>query len=153
LVTYCRKKNGGQASALNYGLACARGELIFLLDGDDYYLPGKITAVVGEFAKQPEVGMVYHPLREIRSDGCSSSPLTPDGFQPLSGFIPDRVVDLLSYQMYPTSGLIFRKSVIEKLLPIPEALTIQPDAYLAGLIIFVAPVAAIPDALAAFRLH
>src|ERR1700756_4508486 len=41
-VKYIYKENGGQASAFNCGLAQARGELIFLLDADDYWRAGKV---------------------------------------------------------------------------------------------------------------
>src|SRR6266404_4268062 len=43
-IEYLRKANGGQASALNAGFAKARGEIISLLDADDYFLPGKLAS-------------------------------------------------------------------------------------------------------------
>ena len=43
--------------------------------------------------------------------------------------------------------------MIDLLLPIPEALTIQADGFLSALAIFVAPIVAIPDRLAVYRIH
>lgn len=44
-VRYIRKENGGQASAFNAGIPECRGEIIAFLDGDDYWLPGKLSRV------------------------------------------------------------------------------------------------------------
>jgi hypothetical protein len=42
---------------------------------------------------------------------------------------------------------------LRMLLPVPEVLRSQADAYLTALIIFVAPVVALPEFLAKYRLH
>ena len=55
--------------------------------------------------------------------------------------------------MYPTSFLAFRRNALELVLPFPETLTIQADAHLSGLIVFVAPIVAIPERLAVYRVH
>ena len=47
----------------------------------------------------------------------------------------------------------FSANTLNKLLPIPEALRSQADAYLTALVIFVVPVAALPEFLAKYRLH
>src|SRR6185437_6384276 len=41
-VRYIRKANGGQASAFNAGMKEARGELLFFLNGDDWWTPNKL---------------------------------------------------------------------------------------------------------------
>ncbi|WP_033625803.1 glycosyltransferase family 2 protein [Enterococcus faecalis] len=43
------KENGGLASARNYGLDKAKGELISFLDSDDYFLPGILKKVLQAF--------------------------------------------------------------------------------------------------------
>jgi len=60
-VRYIRKENGGQASALNLGFVEARGEIVAMLDGDDVWLPNKISRVAAEFAEDPDVFVVCHP--------------------------------------------------------------------------------------------
>jgi glycosyltransferase involved in cell wall biosynthesis len=149
-VTYFRKPNGGQASAFNFGLQRATGKYVALLDADDYWLPGKLSRVVEEFERKPEVGMVYHAYCEWNA----LKGLYREGQLPLvSGFLPADPDELLKYVLYPTSFLSFRRSVIDLLLPIPESLTIQADGFLSALAVFVAPIVAIPDRLAVYRIH
>ncbi len=149
-VKYLYKSNGGQASALNLGFDNAQGQIIALLDADDFWLPNKIERVVREFQANPEVGMVYHRLLELDSDSGVRSDAS---FSAISGIICQNRRDLLSYMVYPTSALAFRRNVLVPLLPIPKTLTIQADAYLAGLVIFLAPILAVSESLAVYRIH
>src|SRR4029077_10423834 len=70
-----------------------------------------------------------------------------------SGRVTDDRRALLQYPMVGTSCLAFRRESLEQLLPVPEVLRSQADAYLTALIIFVAPVAALPEFLGKYRLH
>jgi glycosyltransferase involved in cell wall biosynthesis len=149
-IHYFCKPNGGQASAFNFGLERARGEIVAFLDADDYWLPGKLQRVVDEFEKHPDAGMVYHEIREFHSQ---RGVFRDGGLPLLSGFLPSNAKNLLSYVLYPTSFLAFRRNALEPLLPIPEDLTIQADSHLSGLVIFLAPIIAIPDCLAVYRVH
>jgi glycosyltransferase involved in cell wall biosynthesis len=150
LVRYVLKPNGGQASAFNVGFVQARGAIVALLDADDYWLPGKLRRVVEEFEKHPEAGMVYHRLQEF---DMRSGQRRDGAFTAISGFVTKKREDLLRYVLYPTSALAFRRRWVEKLLPIPEGLRIQADSHLSGLIIFVAPVVAVEESLAVYRVH
>lgn len=42
-IRYCRKGNGGTATALNHGIRSATGEYIAWLSSDDYFFPEKIS--------------------------------------------------------------------------------------------------------------
>jgi hypothetical protein len=150
-VQYFYKPNGGQASALNFGIARARGEIIAFLDGDDYWLPGKLRRVSAEFEKQPETGMVYHSF--CCKHASSSEPLPFVGLGGVSGFLPDNRKSLLGYDLYPTATLAFRRSVLQRLLPVPESLIVQADAHLTACVIFVAPIAYIDQPLTVYRVH
>ncbi len=149
-VRYERKSNGGQASAFNYGIERANGEFVALLDADDAWLPCKLREVHKAFLSQPEAGMVYHRLYEWMDDEQLS---TGGHFAAVSGRVTQTRRALLSYPMMPTSGLVFRRQAIEDLLPIPEVLRTQADAYLTALIIFICPVLAIDGYLAKYRVH
>ncbi len=150
-VRYVYKSNGGQASAFNLGLQEARGEFIALLDADDKWHPAKIRRVMQEFDRRPEAGMVYHPFRYW--DERTGKQWDDPAFPGVSGNVPQISDGLLRYGDVSTSGMVLRRAAWERLAPIPEELTILADSYLAYLIIFVAPVAGIPEFLTTMRLH
>jgi glycosyltransferase involved in cell wall biosynthesis len=149
-IRYLRKTNGGQASAFNFGFEQARGEIIALLDADDVWLPDKLARLYEAFKQNPAAGMVYH--RMYWWSGTNETSADRD-FIPVSGRVPESRRDLLQYPMMGTSCLTFRRDALKELLPVPKVLRSQADAYLTALIIFIAPVAAIPDYLGKYRLH
>ena len=149
-IRYLYKSNGGQASAFNYGFANARGEVVALLDADDVWLPYKLSRIHETFRQSPSPGMAYHRL--YWWDGANETE-ADRYFIPVSGRVPESRSALLQYPMASTSCLAFRRSAVEKLLPVPEVLRSQADAYLTALIIFIAPIAAVPEYLGKYRLH
>jgi glycosyltransferase involved in cell wall biosynthesis len=149
-IQYFWKANGGQASAFNFGFARARGEIISLLDADDYWFPDKLRSVVEEFEKNPEAGVVYHPMREYHAQ---TREFKEAQFTPISGFVPSSIKQVILYDGLTTTTLSFRRRVLQQLLPIPEELRIQADAYIGNLAIFLAPVIAIERPLGIYRLH
>ena len=149
-IRYLYKSNGGQASAFNYGFANARGEVIALLDADDVWLPEKLSRTYEAFQQNPAAGMAYHRL--YRWDGANGTE-ADRYFTAVSGFVPESRSALLQYPMASTSCIAFRRASVEKLLPVPEVLRSQADAFLTALIIFVAPVVAVRDYLGKYRLH
>jgi glycosyltransferase involved in cell wall biosynthesis len=149
-IRYLQKPNGGQASAFNWGLETARGEFIALLDADDVWLPSKLRRVADVFSQQPDAGLVYHRMYEWTENGQ----LSKEGhFVAASGHVAESRFWLLCYPMMQASGLVFRRRAMQDLLPIPEVLRTQADAFLTALIIFICPVAALDEYLAKYRLH
>jgi glycosyltransferase involved in cell wall biosynthesis len=149
-IRYLRKPNGGQASAFNFGFEHARGEVVALLDADDVWLPGKLQIVCEAFSRNAGAGLVYH--RYIEMDTTSQTQ-RDSGYSLISGHLFPSRKRLLSYAIYPTSTLAIRVTALRRLLPVPTELTFQADAYLAGLIVFVAPVLALREPLAVYRIH
>jgi glycosyltransferase involved in cell wall biosynthesis len=148
-VQYFWKPNGGQASAFNYGFEKVQTELVTLLDADDYFLPNKISRIAEEFHMHPEAGMIYHRLLRMESSGLIEElPLVP-----VSGFVLDDGDKLLTYDLYPTSSLAFRLTVVSRVLPMPSDIRLQADAYLDLLMPLLAPVVGISTPLAVYRVH
>ena len=149
-VQYHYKANGGQASAVNFGVARAVGEIVALLDADDYWLPGKIARVVQEFENNHQAGMVHHRLKELDT---RTGELREGQFVCLNGNLAATRASVLSFHPTAMSSLAFRRSVLEKIVPISEAITIQADGYMQAVALFLAPVAGINESLGVYRFH
>jgi hypothetical protein len=116
------------------------------------------------FLSQPEAGMAYHRLYQWghkagknngrKDDGTDSEDLGTSGhFIAVSGRVTDQRSSLLRYPMMQTSCLVFRRQAMQDLLPIPEVLRTQADAYLTALIVFICPVVGVDEYLAKYRVH
>jgi Glycosyl transferase family 2 len=151
-VRIVRKENGGQASALNLGVTLAKGDIVAFLDGDDWWHPRKLQAVVDYLLRNPAVGMVGHGIVEVAADGkraLGPGELIRFDLKSESGPATlNRVACFLG-----TSRLTCRRSVLERLLPIPEAMVIEADEYLFTLGGAVAEVAVLDEPLCYYRLH
>ncbi|MBA3997514.1 MAG: hypothetical protein C0466_10135 [Candidatus Accumulibacter sp.] len=58
-IRYVRKENGGKPSAVNLGLALARGQLIWIFDDDDVALPDAIASRTAALRARPDAGFVF----------------------------------------------------------------------------------------------
>lgn len=149
-VTYLYKENGGQASALNYGLARASGEIVTLLDADDYFLPGKLARIAEAFASDPDLGMVYHRIELWHPDTGKREGWD---FVEVSGDLRTEPRRFELYLTPPNLAISFRRRFLNQLLPIPENIRMLADCYISALIPFHARVLAIPEVLATYRIH
>jgi glycosyltransferase involved in cell wall biosynthesis len=159
-VEYIGKSNGGQASALNVGLRVARGEVICLLDGDDYFYPGKVQRVADAFRGRPEVGLVYDEFDIVDSAGASLHKVSPEptwtGYRIPPARIPNQLRSLILLG-HPwtciTSALSVRRTVVAD-LQIPEEVFLHsPDLFLGLVLPFLAEVAIIESSHTAYVFH
>lgn len=140
--------NQGQATAFNNGFAAARGEVVCLLDSDDWWRPEKLKTIRPLF-DDPKVGAVEHWLEDTDAAG---KPL-PQRFRPW----PERyrLQDFLEGKTHftATSGLAVRRRNLEKALPIPKDLFYYLDDYIEARVLFDAEIANVPQVLGAHRVH
>jgi glycosyltransferase involved in cell wall biosynthesis len=153
-VRLLQKPNGGQASAFNFGFVQAHGEVLATLDGDDWWAKEKLRRVLETLEANPDAGIVGHGFHEQYSDG------RPNGL-----ILPGRPyrLDLTSWQnaelfrhlasFFGTSRMTIRKSVLDRILPIPEELTIEADEYIFTLAPAIGPAVIINEPLCYYGIH
>lgn len=152
-VKLLQKKNGGQASAFNAGFAEAQGEIIALLDGDDWWLQGKLAAVANAFTEHPEVAAVGHGYyRCFEKSGtreivARSKPIFFDLSTPEAAR-----ASCIGCDFFLPTSLSVRKEVFDRVKPIPEVLTICADAPIAAAAMAMRTLV-MPDCLSCYRVH
>ncbi len=153
-VTYLRKENGGQASAFNLALAQARGEIVAFLDGDDWWSRNKLSAVVDAFEKNPQAGVIGHGIFEIDDATGSGSALSPQqlGYFDLHG--DEGAQKFRNFMCFlGTSRVAIRRSLLEKVLPIPEAIVVEADEFMSAIAIAFGGAYLLAAPLTYYRLH
>jgi glycosyltransferase involved in cell wall biosynthesis len=148
-----QQANAGVGAALNTAYAAAAGDVICLLDADDYFLPQKVRLTVERIA-EPEVGFALHAMQVVDREGSvlRRMPAT-NRFE--EGWIADRVVRRGGrWRSMPASALAFHSEVAARLFPMPAAsLRSLADAYLYMMAPLLTRVAFITEPLSAYRLH
>ena len=153
-VRFLQKPNGGQASAFNFGFAQANGEIIAMLDGDDWWEKEKLRVVLEAFRDNPETGVIGNALYEADSDGRRLYINKPDSSYRLSFRNLEEGVQFRELMSFlGTSRLAIRRSVLERILPVPEDLAIEADEYLATLAIAISGGLVLDQPLTNYRFH
>lgn len=129
------KKNGGQASAFNAGVAASSGEWICFLDADDVVRSDKAQTILQVAATHPNAEWIFHPLQPVDAD------LRPIDAKPIDGDPINAKAEIVAYPIdvrasmekgrldyrqlpFPipaTSGMCIRRSHLARLFPMPES--------------------------------
>jgi len=124
-VTVIRQDNQGQLHAVRKGIQAASGDVIALLDSDDYFLEGYLARLREIFRDHPQVSFTF-TCPQVTGDNLEKVRSTSRTFQRMA-FHPGEVgcsrwAALLfkEYVGVPTSGLSLRKSLAESILSLPE---------------------------------
>ena len=148
------KFNGGQASAFNAGFAASKGEILCLLDSDDVFAANKIDRVVGQFASHPLAGWLFHSVRTFSANGEGELLADYASMNGEQDFRETVKGGKLSFIAPPTSGLCFRRELLSRILPMPEATTILlSDHYLKFCAAGLSPGLVWNEALSMLRVH
>jgi glycosyltransferase involved in cell wall biosynthesis len=153
-VRVLRKPNGGQASAFNLGFAQLTGEIVALLDGDDWWEKQKLRQVLETFRAEPEIGAVGNGLYEVDAEGKTLRDLVPDFPHRFYFRAPKQGIQFRSLISFlGTSRLALRRSVLERMLPVPEDLVIEADEYLATFAVAISGARILNQPLTNYRYH
>ncbi|MGF1494471.1 MAG: glycosyltransferase family 2 protein [Microcoleaceae cyanobacterium] len=148
--------NKGEAAATNTGFTNSSGSVVCFLDADDLFLPEKIAQVTEQFQSHPELDWCFHPLYDItQADQIISPPFTGEvwTWDLREKMKRGKLTSELDRPIPPTSGLCFRRSLLERILPIPENIRIICDSYMQFVALGISPGIFIDQPLAYYRHH
>jgi glycosyltransferase involved in cell wall biosynthesis len=123
-----RKPNGGQASAFNAAVPETRAPIVAFLDGDDWWAKAKLSAVLDAFEKNPDVAAVGHGFYEVLDEAPPAEMFVPDKTcrLDLSSVASAQIADS-GRTLLGTSRLAVRRSVLDRIGPIPAPLVFCAD--------------------------
>jgi glycosyltransferase involved in cell wall biosynthesis len=144
----------GMAASLNSAFRASSGEIICLLDADDYFLPGKIEAVVSGFCSEPEAGFAIHRTQMVDRHERQR------GVYPLLSSLPRG--DCLEATLHnagvlmglpPISSLSLRHDIALSIVPIPVNLSSFAEQMIHRIAPLVTSICAIDKPLSVWRLQ
>ena len=159
-ITLLRRPHGSgsplenQAIAIYEAFKISTGDLIFLLDGDDAFLPGKIAAYVAAFIQEPSAVMIQAPLEKIDEDNKRAG-IEYEVARHQKNYLKHIYAANELNIYYPTSALAFSRDYLAQHLPVSfaDGREIWPDARLALIAPLFGPVVALPFPYTQWRRH
>jgi glycosyltransferase involved in cell wall biosynthesis len=151
------KEQGGQASALNAGLERCHGEVLLVLDADDFLRPEAAARVAAAFAGRPELSKVQFPMAIVDAEGTPTGEVKPGGH--LRAPVGDQRRAELAFPFdlpwLPGGGTGFRTEAVRRILPIPAADYPRSGAdwYLVHLTALLGEAALLDEVCASYRVH
>ncbi len=146
------KANGGQASALNAGLALTRSDAVLFLDSDDVLEANAVETLLAGW--RSGVVMAHYPMTLIGADGESRG-VYPDPPSNLAdGDVTNELITAGKFARTVTSGMAFARWALDKVIPLPETeFAYCADGYLLQSVPFYGPVQRFDTCLARYRQH
>ena len=150
-----RRPNGGQASAMNFGLAQARGEVFIMLDADDTLAPDVVERAVRLMAADPSCVRVQWRLETVDPDGRPLGRRNPPDAVPLMrGDLSRYVARRHLFRAPPASGNAFRTAALREVPPVPEDVFRQHvDRWWSELTSLLGTVTALDEPGGTYRVH
>ena len=145
--------NQGQGAAFNSGFEVSSGEIIAFLDADDVWKPHKLQRVVDTFST-PDVVGVMHQLEMIDGNGNASKNTPGDLWMPSEDLARVMIDTGHAWYFPPTSGLTYRRSALEKVLPMEsDKWRLCADGCLVYCTAFLGKIKTLNEVLGCYRIH
>jgi glycosyltransferase involved in cell wall biosynthesis len=129
------QSNQGQMRTVRNGISAARGDIILLLDSDDFFLEGYFDRLRSIYRQNPDVAFVFSEP-DVRGTDIAGVKETRHILDHMT-FPPGKVgqtkwAGLLFSEFVgvPTSGVSLKKSLAEKIMSLPDSIdkTVQISA-------------------------
>lgn len=108
-VQWVSEKDGGQADAVNKGLARATGDIIGWLNSDDIYYPGALATACEVFDSHPQIDLIYGNANHIDEHDAVIEPYPTDAWD---------FPKLLETCYLCQPAVFLRKSVVDRFGPL-----------------------------------
>lgn len=145
------QENQGQAAAINIGIAAATGDVVALLDSDDWFLETKVASINQAFRENPGSDWLRHDFVLVDQDGSRMGGT-------LYNF-PRAKSSTADYVQYgdtvgATSCLAFRREfLVSSIGEVPTLFSGYADTYLRCVAALLGESVDVPDALGVRRFH
>lgn len=149
-ISLIRQPNSGAAAARNRGIEAASGELIALLDADDYWMPGFTDAILRLAEQFPQAGLYATGVGRCWLDGRPDlhTSIKTIGEQQGSTLVQDYFAALREGDFITSSNIAIRKSALAVTGLFPEGVAYGEDQQLWGRLAMRFPFACDPRVLA-----
>lgn len=89
-LDWVSRPDGGQADAVNRGIARVGGDIVAFLNADDVYEPNAIATAVKRFAERPGAALIYGAAVQLDEEGNTvrTTPVLPCDHRSLAGYNP-----------------------------------------------------------------
>jgi glycosyltransferase involved in cell wall biosynthesis len=151
-VTLVRQANRGSVGAVNRAAAervAQEAGLLAILDADDAWPAGKLTAQAEVFAARPEVGLVYTDMRVIDAGGAVLQESWLSDARPPTG---RGLATFLRENLVTGSSIVVRGTLRDALFPIPDEMA-WADWWLAARAAQLSEIAYLPIPRTLYRFH
>jgi glycosyltransferase involved in cell wall biosynthesis len=116
LHLYRNQHNMGVLASFEKALRLARGDILFLSDQDDLWLPGKVEKVMAKFSANNAITLVASDAIVIDGQGA----LLAGSFFAKRGRFSSNILHNIIKNKFLGCTLAFKKSMLEHFLPLPK---------------------------------
>lgn len=117
---YGKGHNLNQMNAVYKAYEASTGDIIFLLDSDDFFKKDKIEKTINLFKESPHIEVIQHPLEEVDKDSNLLHTVVPvlKKVQNYKEYIYE--TESIYHLFSMTSALAFRRGYLKKVFPLDE---------------------------------
>ncbi|WP_077003318.1 glycosyltransferase family 2 protein, partial [Variovorax sp. KK3] len=157
-VQAIHQANGGICAATSAALAACTGDVVLLLDADDTMAPQRIEKVLAALRRHVDgrlPGWVHNTMQRFSgSQGdLGLAPYYPGGKAP-EGWLAAETLEAASCPVLAlTSGLSFRREVLEAIGPLDNDRLMYQDLQLCTAAALLSPCAHVPEPMTCYRVH
>ncbi|MCC5634378.1 glycosyltransferase [Nostoc sp. CHAB 5844] len=119
-ITPILKENGGQPSNYNAGFAASKGQIICFLDSDDIFQANKVAKIVKIFEFSEQIAWCFHSLQLTDEKLNYLDIVTTKNYTSRQCDFRELIkTGRIPPHLPPSSGLCFRRTLLEQILPMP----------------------------------